>query len=75
MTRLADRYGPARLESACKYLLSLTTAPSIRTLSTILKNGQERGFKQTEPEKAERTEQHGITRGADYFRKGGASRG
>jgi hypothetical protein len=42
-------------------------------LRTILKNGQERASQQAEPEKAERTEQHGITRGADYFRKGGTS--
>jgi hypothetical protein len=70
MTKLADRYGSARLEAACEYLLSFAAAPSIRTLRTILKNGQERASQQ---EKAERTEQHGITRGADYFRKGGAS--
>jgi transposase len=73
MTKLADRYGPARLEAACEYLLSFAAAPSIRTLRTILKNGQERASQQAEHEKAERTEQHGITRGADYFRKGGAS--
>ncbi|MDD4510200.1 MAG: IS21 family transposase [Oscillospiraceae bacterium] len=75
MTRLAERYGTARLEKSCAYLLSFTATPSIRTLSTILKNGQKLGSAQGEPEKTERAEQHGITRGADYFRKGGASHG
>jgi hypothetical protein len=73
VTKLADRYGPAQLEAACEYLLSFTATPSIRTLRTILKNGPTCGSRQTEPEKTERNKQHGITRGADYFRKGGAS--
>lgn len=75
MTRLAERYGIVRLEDACQYLLSFTAAPSIRTLSTILKNGQERSIGNSDSEKTGHTGQHGITRGADYFRKGGASRG
>lgn len=75
MTRLAERYSPARLEKACAYLQSFASTPSIRTLTTIPKNGQDHSSRQAKPEKAERVEQHGITRGADYFRKGGASRG
>lgn len=75
MTRLAERYGIVRLEDACQYLLSFTAAPSIRTLSTILKNGQERSIGNSDSEKTGHTDQHGITRGADYFRKGAASRG
>lgn len=74
MTKLAGCYGAGRVEAACAYLLSYTMTPSIRTLSTILKNGQERSPRRAEPEKTERMEQHGITCGADYFRKGGVSR-
>ena len=72
MTRLADRYGTGRLEKACERLLAFTTTPSIRTLTTILKNGQEKAAKPTEAESVK--SQHGITRGAAYFRKGGASK-
>ena len=71
LTKLSDRYGPIRLENACKRLLSFSNTPSIRTLSTILKNGQDR---QQEPSFHKEPVQHGITRGADYFRKGGSSR-
>ena len=53
-------------------LLSFSSTPSIRTLSTILKNGQD--LAQKEPEVQKSSVQHGITRGADYFRKGGNSR-
>ena len=71
MTKLCDRYGSVRLENACKRLLSFSNTPSIRTLSTILKNGQDKAQGQ-KPHKE--PVQHGITRGADYFRKGGGSR-
>ena len=72
LTKLADRYGPVRLENACQRLLSFSAAPSIRTLSTILRNGQDRV--QPPPEPRKEPVQHGITRGADYFRRGGGSR-
>ena len=72
LTKLSDRYGPIRLENACKRLLSFSSTPSIRTLSTILRNGQDRAQQESAPRKE--PIQHGITRGADYFRKGGNSR-
>ena len=74
LTKLAERYGAKRLEHACERLLALTSSPSIRTLHTILKNGQDKlpGAAARESQKDDR--QHGITRGAAYFRKGGASR-
>ena len=72
LTKLSNRYGPVRLENACKRLLSFSSTPSIRTLSTILKNGQDRAQQESAPRKE--PIQHGITRGADYFRKGGNSR-
>lgn len=72
MTRLAERYGANRLENACERLLTFTATPSIRTLTTILNNRQDKVSKTTEPEPVK--SQHGITRGAAYFRKGGASK-
>ena len=69
LTKLSTRYGQIRLENACKRLLSFSSTPSIRTLSTILKNGQDRV--QQAPETHKEAAQHGITRGASYYRKGG----
>ena len=69
LMRLGERYGTARLENACARLLAYSTSPSIRNLSSILKNGQD-----TRPlsEKASpEHESHGFTRGAAYYRKGG----
>ena len=74
MTRLADRYGAARLENACERLLAFTSTPSIRTLSTILKNGQDKVATPKKPEVPKANTRHGITRGAAYFRKGGSSK-
>ena len=72
LTKLADQYGTVRLENACQRLLSFSSTPSVRTLSTILKNGQDRVQAPPEPPKA--AVLHGITRGADYFRRGGGSK-
>ncbi len=74
MTKLADRYGAARLENACERLLAFTSTPSIRTLSTILKNGQDKVAAPKEPEVPKADTQHGITRGAAYFRRGGGGK-
>ena len=67
-------FGAARLENACERLLAFTSTPSIRTLSTILKNGQDKVATPKKPEVPKANTQHGITRGAAYFRKGGGSK-
>ena len=74
MTKLAERYGEKRLERACERLLAFTAAPSIRTLNTILKNGQDKLPTDDLSGLQRDSAQHGITRGAAYFRKGGASK-
>lgn len=72
LTKLADKYGSERLEQVCTMVLTHTSAPSIRIISTVLKNGQEiTGDTQAE---SERANSYGITRGEAYFRKGGASK-
>ena len=70
MTKLAERYGTQRLEKACGRLLAFTSSPSIRTLTSILKNGQDKVSMPEEARKEKGTAHHGITRGAAYFRKG-----
>ena len=71
LTRLEQRYGKKRLEKACERLLAFTNTPSIRTLNTILKNGQDRLALAAEQEQHNAVKQHGITRGAASFRRGG----
>ena len=70
LTKLADRYGHNRLEAACKKALEFTQRPSIRILSSILKNGQDK-INTAEREKSGSDAGHGITRGVSYFAKGG----
>lgn len=76
LTKLADRYGHERVEKTCERALIYTSEPSIRNISTILKNGQDKvpaSVSETSS-KHEVGESHGITRGAAYFsRKGGVS--
>jgi hypothetical protein len=67
LTKLKKRYGAARLERACEHLLSFSTSPSIRNLSSILKNGQDKSQRKEKPDEPS----YGITRGPAYFRRGG----
>ena len=69
MMKLKDKYGVKRLENACGQLLAYSSVPSIRNLSSMLKNGQDR----ISAQKHEPIDNvsHGFTRGAAYYRKGG----
>ena len=68
--RLCEKYGKKELEMACTKVLSYTASPSIRLISTILKNGT---YKSTSPktEPHDYTNAYGITRGAAYYAKNG----
>ena len=70
LTRLAERYGAKRLELACGQVLNHCATPSIRTISTFLKNRQELTPTPKEPPK----ENYAITRGPAYYSKGGGSK-
>ena len=62
LKKLGDRYGRKRLENACGRVLAFTTTPSVRNISSLLKN------ERTLPKNINH---YGITRGAAYFKKGG----
>ena len=70
LTKLANRYGAARLENACARVLELSSAPTIRNISALCKAATER-----KPEKSDSGERqdnrYGITRGASYYSRGG----
>jgi transposase len=68
LMKLADRYSTERLEKACEKALSYTPSPSLKNISTILKNGQDK-VAVTNPLSSAGTS-HGITRGAAYFKGG-----
>ena len=75
LQKLAKNYSSARLEAACARLLDCTSKPDIRTLTSMLRNGQDKIQKPKDPS----TRKHsstGHTRGADYYRnlKGGVSK-
>lgn len=74
LMKLAERYNPSRIEKACERILSVTTQPSLRSITTILKNGQDRIPIEKASEPAASTSKHskGITRGAAAFRGGDA---
>ncbi len=70
LTKLNDKYGHRRLEAACERVLSFGSAPSIRTITTILKNGQDK-LSPVINKSETMTKSLGITRGAAYYQKGG----
>ena len=70
LTKLGDRYGHNRLENACSKVWELTGTPSIRIISSMLKNGQDK-VRATRPDDTAVPKGHGITRGAAYFAKEG----
>lgn len=69
LTKLSDRYGHNRLEKVCERVLCYTSDPAIRSISTILKNGQDKVPAATIEHSSN---SGGITRGPSYYRRGGA---
>ena len=72
LMKLADRYGTQRLENACAKALSYTPSPSLKNVTTILKNGQDKVALVTVPDSVSNKEssKYGITRGASYYEGG-----
>ena len=69
LTKLESRYGKECLEEACERVLRLTSAPSVRNIRALCQSS----YANHEEEKTSDSKNrgHGITRGADYYRKGG----
>lgn len=72
LMKLADRYGMERLENTCAKALSYTPSPSLKNISTILKNGQGKVALESESGNLSNKEssKYGITRGASYYEGG-----
>ena len=71
LKKYAERYKAARIEEACRQILTFSGEPSIRGLSILLKSpvGTNRPENQGSSVTVHRS--RGITRGADQFRRGG----
>lgn len=74
LMKLGERYGGQRLETACRQLWEYSLTPSIRNLSSILKNKQDKPSGKAEAAESPQPSNHGFTRGAAYFRKDGESK-
>ena len=70
LTKLGEKYGRKKLETACAEVLKHSTVPSLRLISTILKNGIIKP-EEKKNEVKENPNAYGITRGAAYFSKRG----
>ena len=68
LTKLNKSYGGKRLEDACGRLLALSSAPTIRNITVLIKSG---GRTSSETNSVPEHTGHGITRGAAYYSKGG----
>lgn len=65
LLKLPDKYSTVRLENACKKALSYTPRPSFKSISAILKSGQDKACEiDTTPSSSS---EFGITRGANYY--------
>jgi len=69
LMKLADKYSTHRLESSCAKALSYTPKPSLKNITTILKNGQDT-VKTEQPKSRKESSSYGITRGAAYYNGG-----
>ncbi|MBP3899066.1 MAG: IS21 family transposase [Mogibacterium sp.] len=69
LRKLEERYSPARLEEACRQILTFNGDPSIRGISILLKTPLKGAPK--DAASPVKRKGHGITRGAEQFREGG----
>ena len=70
LLKLADRYSPQRLENACQKAFSYTSSPSLKSVQSILKSGQDKLLAEDTPAKPDEPKAHKFTRGAGYYKRG-----
>ena len=65
LLKLTDKYPPQRLEAACCKAFSFTVSPSLKSIQSILRSGQDKLSEQETENPA--ASQYGFTRGAGYY--------
>ena len=72
LMKAAEKYGDSRIEKACEKLMTVTLQPSLRSIITILKNGQDKLKSDSESSnQSSQKRSNGITRGISAYRNGG----
>ena len=69
LLKLAEKYSARRLEAACQKALSYTASPSYKSIKNILVTGSDQTGSSGEDSTTTQPKAHGITRGADYYRR------
>jgi len=65
----ADKYSSTRLEVACKKALAFTPAPSVKSIQSILKSGQDKLPDEDDIPTTTEASQYNFARGAGYYRR------
>ena len=75
LTKLEKTYSASRLEDACGRVLALASAPTIRNIVLLIKSASARGKtpqgSSKDIQNQKENNNHGITRGAAYYSRGG----
>ena len=70
LLKLVEHYFSLRLENSCRKALSYTASPSLKSVQSILKSGQNKLFAEDSPAKPEEPKAHKFTRDAGYYKRG-----
>ena len=68
LLKLAEKYSEEKLEAACERALSYTASPSYKSIKNILVTNLDKLILPKEDDSSTQNN-HGITRGADYYRR------
>ncbi|MCL2628407.1 MAG: IS21 family transposase [Oscillospiraceae bacterium] len=69
LLKLTEKYSPEKIEEACRKALTFSHSPSYKSVKNILVT-MKKDMPDTKSEEIQKSNQHGITRGAGYY--GGA---
>ena len=74
LMKLADKYGTDRLDCICESILRYTSEPTIRVITSSLKNGYGNKNADSNDVTKDTSNAYGITRGEAYFRRDGGKK-
>lgn len=69
LLKLADRHSSHHLESACQKVLPYTSSPSLKSIQSILKSGQDKLPDKDVPVRPKEPKPHKFTRDASYYKR------
>ena len=69
LLKSADKYSSAKLEATCKKALAFTPAPSLKSIQSILKSGQDKLPDKDDTPTTTKASQYSFTRDAGYYRR------